>query len=178
MIPRGLGAEGSDSDDAGSARYAPEKEDKKRDGAAREVRGGGGGAAPAARGGDGGAARTVRGGDGGAARAARGGAGGGREVTLFVVSYLGMAYRSLPGRLLRYVIVKDPDGIYRTDYIISADTALSECASSHTQQPPAVNKYTLNKHQHQAHTRTPRCRVLSRVRHALSLSVLDMTQET
>ncbi len=50
----------------------------------------------------------------------------GREVTLHVASYLGMAYRSLPGRLLRYVIVKDPDGIYRTDYIISTDTELTE----------------------------------------------------
>lgn len=50
----------------------------------------------------------------------------GHDVTVLVASYLGMAYRSLPGRLLRYVIVKDPDGIYRTDYIISTDTSLRE----------------------------------------------------
>lgn len=50
----------------------------------------------------------------------------GRTVTLHAASFLGMAYRSLPGRLLRYVIVKDPAGIYRTDFIISTDTSLSE----------------------------------------------------
>lgn len=50
----------------------------------------------------------------------------GREVTVEVASYLGMAYRSLPGRLLRYVIVRDPDGIYRTDYILCTDIELSE----------------------------------------------------
>ena len=50
----------------------------------------------------------------------------GRTVTLLAASYLGMAYRSLPGRLLRYVIVKDPAGIYRTDFIISTDTSLDE----------------------------------------------------
>ncbi len=50
----------------------------------------------------------------------------GRDVPLLVASYLGMAYRSLPGRLVRYVIVKDPDGIYRTDYFISTDTDLPD----------------------------------------------------
>jgi hypothetical protein len=52
----------------------------------------------------------------------------GRIVTLHAASFLGMAYRSLPGRLLRYVIVKDPNGIYRTDYLISTDTSLDEAA--------------------------------------------------
>lgn len=37
-----------------------------------------------------------------------------------------MAYRSLPGRLLRYVIVRDPAGIYRTDYLLCTDIKLSE----------------------------------------------------
>jgi len=37
-----------------------------------------------------------------------------------------MAYRSLPGRLLRYVIVQDPAGVYRTDFILCTDTSLSE----------------------------------------------------
>lgn len=50
----------------------------------------------------------------------------GRDVNVEVASFLGMPYRSLPGRLVRYVIVKDPDGIYRTDYIISTDTNLDE----------------------------------------------------
>jgi len=50
----------------------------------------------------------------------------GRQVTVHVASFLGMSYRSLPGRLLRYVIVKDPDGIYRTSYILCTDTALDE----------------------------------------------------
>lgn len=52
----------------------------------------------------------------------------GRTVTLLTASFLGMAYRSLPGRLLRYVVVKDPEGVYRTDYIISTDTRLDEAA--------------------------------------------------
>lgn len=50
----------------------------------------------------------------------------GREVEVLVASFLGMAYRSLPGRLLRYVIVRDPDGVYRTDYILCTDTKLDE----------------------------------------------------
>jgi hypothetical protein len=52
----------------------------------------------------------------------------GRTVTVQVASYLGMAYRSLPGRLVRYVIVKDPSGVYRTDYLISTDPDLAEAA--------------------------------------------------
>ncbi len=50
----------------------------------------------------------------------------GREVTVLVASCVGMAYRSLPGRLLRYVIAKDPAGIYRTAYLLSTDCSLSE----------------------------------------------------
>jgi len=50
----------------------------------------------------------------------------GRSVTVHAASFEGMAYRSLPGRLLRYVIVKDPDGIYKTSYILCTDTALTE----------------------------------------------------
>lgn len=49
----------------------------------------------------------------------------GRQTTLRVASFDGMAYRSLPGRLLRYVIVVDPDGIYRTDYLIATNISLS-----------------------------------------------------
>lgn len=50
----------------------------------------------------------------------------GRDVVVQVASYLGMAYRSLPGRLMRYVIVRDPDDIYRTDYFLCTDVTLSE----------------------------------------------------
>jgi len=50
----------------------------------------------------------------------------GSDVTVQVASLLGMAYRSLPGRLVRYVIVRDPDGIYRTDYFLCTDTELDE----------------------------------------------------
>ena len=50
----------------------------------------------------------------------------GREVPVLVASFVGMAYRSLPGRLLRYVIFKDPDGIYRTDYILCTDIDLED----------------------------------------------------
>lgn len=48
----------------------------------------------------------------------------GRQVDLSVASYLGMAYRSLPGRLLRYIIVKDPAGIYTDDYYICTDVEI------------------------------------------------------
>lgn len=50
----------------------------------------------------------------------------GRQVSIEVGSFLGMAYRSLPGRLLRYAVVRDPAGIYKTDYFLATDTQLSE----------------------------------------------------
>ena len=46
----------------------------------------------------------------------------GRAVRVLVASYCGMPYRSLPGRLVRYIIVKDPEGIYRTEYFFTTDT--------------------------------------------------------
>lgn len=49
----------------------------------------------------------------------------GRDVPLQVASYLGMPYRTLPGRLVRYVIVKDPHGHYRTSYLMSTDPNMS-----------------------------------------------------
>jgi len=52
----------------------------------------------------------------------------GRQVTVEVASYLGMSYRSLPGRLLRYVIVRDPARIYQTSYILCTDTELDDAA--------------------------------------------------
>jgi hypothetical protein len=45
----------------------------------------------------------------------------GKQVEVEVASYQGMAYRSLPGRLLRYVIVRDPDQIYRPAYLFCTD---------------------------------------------------------
>lgn len=49
----------------------------------------------------------------------------GRLVTVELASYVGIPYRSLPGRLVRYVIVRDPDGIYREDYIFSTNINLT-----------------------------------------------------
>jgi hypothetical protein len=49
----------------------------------------------------------------------------GKRVSVEVASMLGMAYRTLPGRLVRYVIVRDPSGIYGVTYLMSTDTALS-----------------------------------------------------
>ena len=46
------------------------------------------------------------------------------NVSIITRGRAGLPYRSLPGRLVRYVIVKDPDGIYRTDYILCTDTEL------------------------------------------------------
>ena len=42
----------------------------------------------------------------------------GHDVPVLIASFFGMAYRSLPGQLVRYVIIKDPQGIYRTDYLL------------------------------------------------------------
>ncbi|MCP4658583.1 MAG: transposase [bacterium] len=47
----------------------------------------------------------------------------GRTVRVLVASFCGMPYRSLPGRLVRYVIVKDPEGIYRTEYFFTTDAS-------------------------------------------------------
>jgi len=49
----------------------------------------------------------------------------GHDVPLRVASMEGMPYRSLPGRIVRYVIVEDPSGIYRTDYLLSTDESLT-----------------------------------------------------
>lgn len=49
----------------------------------------------------------------------------GKNVPLDVASYTGMAYRTLPGRLVRYVIVKDPHGHYKLTYLMSTDVAMS-----------------------------------------------------
>jgi hypothetical protein len=49
----------------------------------------------------------------------------GETVSVRVAVFDAMAYRSLPGRLLRYVIVEDPLGVYKTDYLISTDCSLT-----------------------------------------------------
>lgn len=54
----------------------------------------------------------------------------GETVAVRVASFVGMAYRSLPGRLVRYVITIDPLGIYKTDYFISTNTNLSAPATA------------------------------------------------
>lgn len=45
----------------------------------------------------------------------------GRTVRVLAATHCGMAYRSLPGRLVRYIIVKDPDDIYRTEYFFTTN---------------------------------------------------------
>ena len=49
----------------------------------------------------------------------------GKRVPLLVASFEGMAYRSLPGRLLKYVIVRDPDGIYAEQYLFTTDLTMT-----------------------------------------------------
>ena len=49
----------------------------------------------------------------------------GKDVPLQVASYLGMPYRTLPGRLVRYVVINDPQGHYRTAYLMSTDPNMS-----------------------------------------------------
>ena len=62
----------------------------------------------------------------------------GEQVTLRGATFDGMAYRSLPGRLCRYVIVKDPRGVYRTDYLLTTDMGLSaaEVVESYSRRWP------------------------------------------
>jgi len=50
----------------------------------------------------------------------------GQQVAVQVTSIIAMHYKSLPGRLMRYVIVVDPKGIYKTDYLFSTDPEMSE----------------------------------------------------
>lgn len=50
----------------------------------------------------------------------------GETVPLRVASFVGMAYRTLPGRLVRYVIVNDPRGVYQTQYLMSTDPDLAD----------------------------------------------------
>jgi hypothetical protein len=45
----------------------------------------------------------------------------GKSVEVELASYLGMPYRSLPGRLVRYVIVRDPQRIYQPAYLFCTD---------------------------------------------------------
>lgn len=52
----------------------------------------------------------------------------GKDVPVEVASFVGMAYRTLPGRLVRYVVVRDPRGIYRTEYLMTTDLELDEAA--------------------------------------------------
>lgn len=49
----------------------------------------------------------------------------GHAVPLEIASFVGMAYRTLPGRLVRYVVTKDPRGIYRTEYLMSTELDLA-----------------------------------------------------
>lgn len=48
----------------------------------------------------------------------------GKRVSLEVASFVGMAYRTLPGRLVRYVVVRDPRRIYDTQYLMTTDVDL------------------------------------------------------
>lgn len=50
----------------------------------------------------------------------------GDAVPVLVASFVGMAYRTLPGKLVRYVIVKDPRSIYQTQYLMSTESDLPE----------------------------------------------------
>jgi hypothetical protein len=49
----------------------------------------------------------------------------GKQVPVLLASYAAMAYRTLPGRLVRYVVVRDPEGIYKTDYLLCTELSLS-----------------------------------------------------
>jgi len=50
----------------------------------------------------------------------------GRAVAVRVGSYCGMAYRTLPGRLVRYVMVEDPAKRYRDTFLMTTDLELND----------------------------------------------------
>jgi len=50
----------------------------------------------------------------------------GKSVEVVLASYLGMPYRSLPGRLVRYVIIRDPHSIYKPAYLFCTDPAVPD----------------------------------------------------
>lgn len=62
----------------------------------------------------------------------------GKCVPLKLASFEGMAYRTLPGRLVRYVIVRDPNGVYDTQYLMSTelDMAPAEVVAAYARRWP------------------------------------------
>jgi hypothetical protein len=72
----------------------------------------------------------------------------GERVTVKVASFVGMSYRTLPGRLVRYVIVKDPKRIYRTQYLMSTDTELSpqQVVAAYARRWPLERTFQEAKH--------------------------------
>ena len=49
----------------------------------------------------------------------------GKQVPVRLGSFVAMSYRTLPGRLARFVVVEDPAGLYRTKYLMCTDPELT-----------------------------------------------------
>jgi hypothetical protein len=67
----------------------------------------------------------------------------GKQVPVLLASFVGMAYRTLPGRLVRYVVVKDPEGIYKTDYLLCTEVSLpaAQVLTSYTHRWPLERSF-------------------------------------
>jgi len=100
----------------------------------------------------------------------------GHVVEVLLASFVGMPYRSLPGRLVRYVIVKDPRGIYKTDYIFDTDITQSpvQIIERYARRWPlerafqdSKQKLGVENHQTQLPASVRRCAPFSMLLHSL-----------
>ena len=100
----------------------------------------------------------------------------GKLVEVMVASFVGMPYRSLPGRLVRYVIVKDVRGIYKTDYIFDTNirTSAIQIVEAYARRWPlersfqdTKQKLGMEQHQTQLPASVRRCAPFSMLTYSL-----------
>jgi len=100
----------------------------------------------------------------------------GKQVEVQLASFVGMAYRSLPGRLMHYVVVRDPRGIYKTDYLFDTDinTTAIQVVEGYSRRWPlersfqdSKQKLGVEKHQTQLPKSVRRCAPFSMLMYSL-----------
>ena len=100
----------------------------------------------------------------------------GKPVEVMLASFVGMPYRSLPGQLVRYVIVKDRRGIYKTDYLFDTDikTTAVQVVEGYARRWPlersfqdAKQKLGMEQHQTQLPASVRRCAPFSMLTYSL-----------
>jgi len=99
-----------------------------------------------------------------------------KVVEVMLASFVGMPYRSLPGRLVRYVIVKDARGIYKTDYLFDTNinTTAVQVVEGYARRWPlersfqdAKQKLGMEQHQTQLPASVRRCAPFSMLTYSL-----------